>query len=182
MCPQHLVTVWNPTYATNALEAHVRVLLDWARRQDVDPDDVYVWWGKVKSSQRQSAMPHFEAVVALSPDPDADLSPEVHLYLTDYRSLYVATVEKCNSPPCCGPGFGAKRHHPLARPISQRRVRGRAAATGAYSSRLITNPDAQKGCSRSRAPPTIFTFRARQRATHQKLTRIPALAKRRASF
>jgi len=93
MCPQHLVTVWNPTYATNALEAHVRVLLDWARRQDVDPDDVYVWWGKVKSSQRQSAMPHLEAVVALSPDPDADLSQEVHLYLTDYRSLYVANVD-----------------------------------------------------------------------------------------
>jgi ABC-type multidrug transport system fused ATPase/permease subunit len=64
MRPLHLVTVWNPTYATNALEAHVRVLLDWARRSEVDPDDVYVWWGKVKSSQRQSAMPHLDDVIA----------------------------------------------------------------------------------------------------------------------
>ncbi len=87
----HLVTVWNPTYATNALEAHVRVLLEWARRSDVDPDDVYVWWGKVKSSQRQGAMPHLDDVVALSPGDDA--VHEVHLYLTDYRSLYVASVD-----------------------------------------------------------------------------------------
>lgn len=91
MRPQHLVTVWNPTYATNALEAHVRVLLDWARRTDVDPDEVYVWWGKVKSSQRQAAMPHLADVVALSPDDGA--THEVHLYLTDYRSLYVACVD-----------------------------------------------------------------------------------------
>jgi hypothetical protein len=91
MRAQHLVTVWNPTYATNALEAHVRVLLDWARRTDVEPDDVYVWWGKVKSSQRQQAMPHLAEVLALSPR-DGD-EAEVHLYLTDYRSLYVASVD-----------------------------------------------------------------------------------------
>ena len=91
MQPRHFVTVWNPTYATNALDAHVRVLLEWARRTDVDADDVYVWWGKVKSAQRQSAMPHLDDVVALSPAGEA--THEVHLYLTDYRSLFVANVD-----------------------------------------------------------------------------------------
>lgn len=91
MRAQHLVTVWNPTYATNALEAHVRVLLDLARTTDVDENDVYVWWGKVKSSQRQQAMPHLAEVVALDPT-DCGHDDEVHLYLTDYRSLYVASV------------------------------------------------------------------------------------------
>ncbi len=26
--PQHLVTVWNPRYASDAMEAHLRLLLD----------------------------------------------------------------------------------------------------------------------------------------------------------
>ncbi len=92
MRAQHLVTVWNPTYATNALEAHVRVLLDSARTPDVTDDDVHVWWGKVKSSHRQAAMPHLADVLALDPA-ICDHIDEVHLYLTDYRSLYVANVE-----------------------------------------------------------------------------------------
>ena len=91
MPSHHLVTVWNPSYATNALEAHLRVLLEWERTADAEPDEVYVWWGKVKSSQRQSAMPHLSEVLALSPADDDER--EVHLYLTDYRSLYVAAVD-----------------------------------------------------------------------------------------
>ncbi|HYW50916.1 MAG TPA: hypothetical protein VE861_09930 [Gemmatimonadaceae bacterium] len=87
----HLVTVWNPSYATNALQEHVAVLLDWARRPGGDPQDVFVWWGKVKSAQRQAPMPHKHDVLAISPaEHDAR---EVHLYLTDYRSLYVAQVD-----------------------------------------------------------------------------------------
>jgi hypothetical protein len=46
---RHLLTVWNPAYADNALDAHLRVLLRWAERQRAgaaDEDDVYVWWAK----------------------------------------------------------------------------------------------------------------------------------------
>jgi len=87
----HLVTVWNPAYATDPLEAHLRVLLDWdARAGDTADDDVYVWWGKVKSGQRQQPMPHLDDVLALEGTAGDDA--EVHLYLTDYRSLYVADV------------------------------------------------------------------------------------------
>lgn len=87
----HLVTVWNPAYATDPLEAHLRVLLDWdARVGAANADDVYVWWGKVKSGQRQQPMPHLDEVLALEDIAGDDA--EVHLYLTDYRSLYVADV------------------------------------------------------------------------------------------
>ena len=97
--PRHLVTVWNPSYAADALEAHLRVLLDWDTRAaagttaDGD-DDVYVWWGKVRSSQRQQPMPHLGQIVALGTESDADPDEarETHLYLTDYRSLYVADI------------------------------------------------------------------------------------------
>lgn len=30
--PRHLLTVWNPAYADDALDAHPRVLLRWAER------------------------------------------------------------------------------------------------------------------------------------------------------
>lgn len=93
--PRHLVTVWNPSYAADALEAHLRVLLDWdARATAGGDDDVYVWWGKVRSGQRQQPMPHLADILALGKDADADPSEsrETHLYLTDYRSLYVADI------------------------------------------------------------------------------------------
>jgi hypothetical protein len=97
--PRHLVTVWNPSYASDALEAHLRVLLDWDARATAGTtadgdDDVYVWWGKVRSGQRQQPMPHLADILALGNDADADPSEsrETHLYLTDYRSLYVADV------------------------------------------------------------------------------------------
>ena len=87
----HLVTVWNPAYATDPLEAHLRVLLDWdARVGATNDDDSYVWWGKVKSGQRQQPMPHLGDVLALEGAAGDDA--EVHLYLTDFRSLYVADV------------------------------------------------------------------------------------------
>ena len=94
---RHLVTVWNPTYAGDALEAHLRVLLDWDARATAGSctdDEAYVWWGKVRSSQRQQPMPHLTDILALAHDAEADAneSRETHLYLTDYRSLYVADV------------------------------------------------------------------------------------------
>ncbi len=94
--PQHLVTVWNPSYAADAMEAHLRLLLDWdARdtRDGTDGEQVYVWWGKVRSNQRQQPMPHLNDIVQLGRDSaDADRTRETHLYLTDYQSLYVADV------------------------------------------------------------------------------------------
>lgn len=95
--PRHLLTVWNPSYDADALQQHLEVLL---RRMVAlragaieDADDVYVWWGKVRSSNRQQPLPHLPDVLALDPPPEpgAD-APELHLYLTDYRSLYVAHV------------------------------------------------------------------------------------------
>ena len=91
--PRHLLTVWNPAYAENALDAHLRVLLRWAERSrdPADPaspeDDVYVWWAKVRSPRRDGDLPHAAEIAAL----DAQIRDgvETHLYLTDYRSLYV---------------------------------------------------------------------------------------------
>ena len=57
--PHHLVTVWNPSYASDAMDEHLAVLIDWAGR-------------------------------AL--DEQVRAGTETHLYLTDYRSLYVAWV------------------------------------------------------------------------------------------
>ncbi len=93
----HLVGVWNPDYAADAMEAHVALLERWVRRYDdeaYDEDDVHVWWGKVRSSQRQQRLPHLAEILAIGERlrEDPDKLPEVHLYLTDYRSLYVAHV------------------------------------------------------------------------------------------
>lgn len=91
----HLVTVWNPAYATDALEAHLQVLLacdERARSGEATADDVYVWWGKVRSSQRQQPMPHLDDVLAMDSALDPEGKRETHLYLTDYRSLYVADI------------------------------------------------------------------------------------------
>ncbi len=65
-----------------------------AREEKRDRDDVYVWWGKVRSVNRQAPLPHLPEVLALDAqiDPDDPNAPEVQLYLTDYRSLYVAHV------------------------------------------------------------------------------------------
>jgi hypothetical protein len=91
---RHLVTVWNPAYARNAMDEHLRVLRDWGRRYtegSASDDDVYVWWGKVRSSNRQRPMPHRADALAVGGQAGDD-GREVHLYLTDYRALYVADV------------------------------------------------------------------------------------------
>lgn len=93
---QHLVTVWNPRYASDAMEAHLRLLLEWdaaATRSGDGFDDVYVWWGKVRSSQRQQPMPHLADIIALgAASAERESNHETHLYITDYQSLYVADV------------------------------------------------------------------------------------------
>ncbi len=49
MVHRHLVTVWNPAYAADAMEAHQRILRTAAEAWHAgkgDEDDVYVWWAK----------------------------------------------------------------------------------------------------------------------------------------
>lgn len=93
----HLLTVWNPSYARDAMEQHLALLLDLARQcadRRLDPDDRYVWWGKVRSPNRQQRYPHAGDIRAIAGALAADGGDalEVQLYLTDYRSLYVADV------------------------------------------------------------------------------------------
>jgi len=85
-----LLTVWNPSYSSDALDAHLAVLLEWSRKRQRDEaalDDVYVWWGKIRSKNREDDLPHHGDVLALDDQTQTD---ETHLYLTDYRSVYVA--------------------------------------------------------------------------------------------
>ena len=57
----HLLGVWNPSYENDAMDHHINVLLGHARearaRRATD-DDVYVWWGKVRSGSRLTPIPH----------------------------------------------------------------------------------------------------------------------------
>ena len=90
----HLLTLWNPAYANDALDAHLRVLLRWADRHragEAEEDDVYVWWAKLRSSNRETGnVPHAAQILAIDAQANADV--ETHLYLTDYRSLYVGKI------------------------------------------------------------------------------------------
>ena len=96
MPARHLVTVWNPAYAADAMEVHQRILraaAEACREKTCDEDDVYVWWAKLRSSNRLQPLPHLDEILAIGAEqcgdePDA----ETHLYLTDYRTLYVAHV------------------------------------------------------------------------------------------
>ncbi|MBA2685568.1 MAG: hypothetical protein H0U66_13860 [Gemmatimonadaceae bacterium] len=91
----HLVSVWNPSYANDAIDEHLAILLGLARRVDageVRADDVYVWWGKVRSQNRQQPQAHVSEMRAIAAELARTEHEEVQLYLTDYRSLYVADV------------------------------------------------------------------------------------------
>lgn len=95
---RHLLTLWNPSYASDAMDEHLRVLLDWAgraQRGEAEADDVYVWWGRIRSPNRQGLLPHADEIAAI----DAQIQDgiETHLYLTDYRSLYVAQMGEVTS-------------------------------------------------------------------------------------
>jgi len=95
---RHLVGVWNPSYGSDVMESHIMLLRSRARQSRTKPEDeedVYVWWGKIRSSRRQSALPHIDDILSIESDlgeTDGDAEREIQLYLTDYRSLYVAHV------------------------------------------------------------------------------------------
>lgn len=97
MTTHHLVTVWDPSRGTDPLQAHLQLLLGLRRREragELEDEDVYVWWGKIRSPNRQQPLPHLHQILALDHSLRADDGPdaEIHLYLTDYRSLYVGHV------------------------------------------------------------------------------------------
>jgi hypothetical protein len=96
---RHLLGVWNPDYAVDAMDAHLRVLLDniaGFRAGKVEEEDVHVWWGKVKSKNRLDDLPHLPEILALDEELNdtGDSDREMHLYLTDYRTLYVGHVHE----------------------------------------------------------------------------------------
>jgi len=91
--PNHLISLWNPTYSNVAMDVHLRVLLRWADLSDqgeASPADVYVWWARLRSPERKGAHPHQSQILKL--DRQIRDGVETHLYLTDYRSLYVGHV------------------------------------------------------------------------------------------
>jgi hypothetical protein len=88
---RHLVDVWNPSYASDAMAAHLALLLETAW-QTGDSADPHVWWGKVRSTNRQGELRHLPQVLEIAAELEGDEERECHLYLTDYRSLYVGQV------------------------------------------------------------------------------------------
>jgi hypothetical protein len=93
---RHLVDVWNPSYASDAMTAHLTILLAAARRWNSHETDVepYVWWGKVRSPNREQGLKHLPQILEIAKELTADEHRECHLYLTDYRSLYVGQVDE----------------------------------------------------------------------------------------
>ncbi len=88
--PRHLLSLWNPTYSNVAMDVHLRVLLEWAglnQQGEADPSDVYVWWARLRSPGRKNEHPFKDQILEL--DQQIRDGTETHLYLTDYRSLYV---------------------------------------------------------------------------------------------
>ena len=94
---RHLVAVWDPSRGDDSMQAHIQLLLEARVREragEIDDEDVFVWWGKIRSPNRQQPMAHLPEILAIDELLKGDDGPdvEIHLYLTDYRSLYVAHV------------------------------------------------------------------------------------------
>ena len=72
---QHLLTVWNPSYAGDAMDAHLRLLIEWAekcRRGEADEEEVYVWWAKLRSPNRHTPLPHLHDILRIQQQVNAD--------------------------------------------------------------------------------------------------------------
>jgi hypothetical protein len=100
---RHLLAVWNPVLASDAMEQHIRVLQDAAqkfRHGKLREDEVYVWWGKLRSEHRTKPLPHLDEILALDVEPSRDApGEETHIYLTDFASLYVAHLGEVRREP-----------------------------------------------------------------------------------
>ncbi len=93
---RHFVDVWNPSYTSNAMEAHLAILLGATARFDLgqleNDEEIYVWWGKVRSPNRRQAIAKLDTILEIGAELERDEEREGHLYLTDYRALYVGHV------------------------------------------------------------------------------------------
>jgi len=77
------------------MEEHLALLLRDAaalREKRLREEDVYVWWGRVRSLNRRTELPHLESIRAIDQVLSADDPPEINVYLTDFESLYVADL------------------------------------------------------------------------------------------
>lgn len=86
----HLVTVWNPGYKDDAMAEHLKVISRYAATGI--EDDIYVWWGKIRSPNKLDRDGNYEQIRSIMEQLQSS-DREVQLYITDYRSLYVANVE-----------------------------------------------------------------------------------------
>ncbi len=108
--PYHLLTVWNPSYSTDAMDDHLSLLLDQAKTHHqenerrlakgdpeirVSEESAYVWWAKINSKNRKEPLPHLTDILNIQKQIEKKV--ETHLYLTDLRSLYVAGVSRITS-------------------------------------------------------------------------------------
>ena len=110
---RHLLSVWNPSYADDAMDRHLEVLLRWAAARHegrADDDEVYVWWAKLRSPNRQAPLPHAAEVLELGRQIGAGI--ETHLYLTDYSSLYVAHMVDVTGEDVLSDWPGERDHMP----------------------------------------------------------------------
>lgn len=84
------------------MEEHLAVLLRSSAAQRSNPRgdyEAYVWWGSVRSTHRRSELPHLADIRAVDETLAGDNPPETNLYLTDYRSLYVADLAEIQFGP-----------------------------------------------------------------------------------
>ncbi len=91
---RHLVAVWNPSYVADAMDEHQAMLLRPIAAHPGEKrslEDAYVWWGRIRSGHRRSALTHLDQVLSLSEGLETR-GAELQLYLTDFRSLYVGDV------------------------------------------------------------------------------------------
>ncbi|HUE84546.1 MAG TPA: hypothetical protein VMO26_00560, partial [Vicinamibacterales bacterium] len=79
------------------MEEHLSILLhraDAARSDVLVNDSVYVWWGKIRSPNRQQPQAHLHEIRQIASQLEHEQRESLDLYLTDYQSLYVAEVDE----------------------------------------------------------------------------------------
>ena len=77
---RHLVDVWNPSYASDAMTAHLTILLEAARSWKAGETEVepYVWWGKVRSPNRQQELKPLAQILEIAGELERDEWRECH--------------------------------------------------------------------------------------------------------
>ena len=88
----HLVTVWSPSYASDAMEQHLGLLLHLAGEYDKGAiGDENCTSGGARCARLTGKPPQANAedIRRIAKELDAGERDEVQLYLMDYQSLYV---------------------------------------------------------------------------------------------